>query len=143
MQICPPGSDWHHLPLGLMLVFSNRLVFTMISRFLCIYLRPITQRNMVGYIVQGVTRVGHDLATKPPPPCTVQEILTDKFLNTDVATAAFSLTLCLPPVVGCHTHVDCIALSLFSVRSVHKAFSHGHSVYQRLPTSVSHNQHLY
>ena len=25
------------------------------------------QRNLVGYIVQGVTRVGHDLATKPPP----------------------------------------------------------------------------
>ena len=37
------------------------------------------QRSPAGYIVHGVTRVGHDLVTKPPPPYFNKNKLKNKY----------------------------------------------------------------
>lgn len=50
----------------------------------------------------------------------------NKFLNTDVATAAFVLAPSLPPAVVAIAVLERFALSFLSVLSAQEAFSHGH-----------------
>ena len=37
--------------------------------------KPHEQSGLAGYIVHGVERAGHDLATKPPPPGTIRFVV--------------------------------------------------------------------